>query len=107
MMDKKRTNNIADVVGNLEFAVGASTLGVDHALRNALAVKVRQQVDQVEVLQQQWTVGANTLRGLGIHDLDGEVSGLDRGIRTRGDWTRYRAAIRGCVDRSLVVAVGL
>nr|GEU28368.1 hypothetical protein [Tanacetum cinerariifolium] len=41
-----------DVVGDGEGAVGAGTLGVHHALGNALAVEVLEFFDQVEVLQQ-------------------------------------------------------
>jgi hypothetical protein len=63
------THNVANVVGNLKLAVGAGTLGMDHALGNALAIKVRQQVNQVEILQQQRAVGADTLGGLGVHNL--------------------------------------
>lgn len=40
---------------DLELAVGTRTLGMDDSLRNTLAVKVSQQVDEVEVLQQQGT----------------------------------------------------
>jgi hypothetical protein len=68
------THNIADIVGNLELAVGASTLGMNYPLRNALSVKVCQQIDQVKVLQQQWAVRANALGSLGVHDLYDEVS---------------------------------
>jgi hypothetical protein len=42
---------------------------MNHPLWDALAVKMRQQVDQMEVLQQQRTIGAHALSGLGVHDL--------------------------------------
>lgn len=101
------TNNIADVVSNLKLAIGPSTLGMNHPLRDALAVKVRQQIDQVEILQEKRAVRANTLGGLGVHDLYDDVFGLDRGIGKQGSNELYRAAIGGRVDRSLVVAIGL
>lgn len=46
------TYDIADVVCNLKLAIGASTFGVDHSFRDPLSVKVSEQVDQVEVLEQ-------------------------------------------------------
>lgn len=64
------TDNIANVIGNFKFAEGASTLGMDHTLGNAFTVEVCKQIDQVEVLQQQWAVGAYALRRLGIHNLE-------------------------------------
>src|SRR5258708_6562072 len=82
----KNTYNVADIVGHLKLAVGTRTLGVDHALGDALAVEVCQQDNEVKVLQQQRAVGAHALRGLGVHD---------------------RATIGSGIDRSLVVAVGL
>lgn len=84
--NSQNTYNIADIVSHLELAVGTGTLGVDHALGDALAVEVCQQVNEVKVLQQQRAVGAHALGGLGVHD---------------------RAAIGSSIDRSLVVAVGL
>ena len=36
-------------MGDLEVTVGTSTLRVDDTLRNTLAVKVREQVDVVEI----------------------------------------------------------
>jgi len=63
------TNDIADVVGDLEFAVSTSALGVHHSLRNPFTVKVCQKIDQMEVLQQEWAVWAHALSGLGVHDL--------------------------------------
>lgn len=101
------TDNIADVVGNLKLTVGASALGMNHSLWDALAVKVRQQVDQMEVLQQQRAVGAHSLGGLGVHDLNDEVFALDSGIGKVEGEEQYRAAIRGRVDWSLVIAIGL
>ena len=40
-------------MGDGERAVGARALGVDDALRDALAVEVRELLDQVEILEQQ------------------------------------------------------
>src|SRR6185437_11797546 len=46
------------VFGNLEKAVSAAALGVNHAFRNPFAVELRHLLDQVMVLQQDRTVGA-------------------------------------------------
>lgn len=49
-MDRSRVNrgpayNIANVIGNLEFTVCTSTLGVYDTLRDTFAVKVGEEVD--------------------------------------------------------------
>uniref|UniRef100_A0A182JAW5 Uncharacterized protein n=1 Tax=Anopheles atroparvus TaxID=41427 RepID=A0A182JAW5_ANOAO len=58
-----RRTVLRDVVRHLEVAEGAGALGVDHTLRNALAVEVGQLVDQVHVLQQDRAARAHRLRG--------------------------------------------
>ena len=77
--------DVADIVGDLELSIGASTLGVNDTLWDSLPVKVCQKVNQVEVLKQQRAVTANALCGLRVED---------------------RTAIGGGVNRLLVVAVG-
>ncbi len=57
-----------DVVGDGERAVGARALGVHHALGDALAVQVRQLLDQLEVLQQQRAARAGGQRVLVVGD---------------------------------------
>ena len=52
---------LRDRVGTLKEPVGAGTLGVDDALGDPLAIKVRQHINQVEVLQQQRTALAGPL----------------------------------------------
>ena len=42
--------NITNIVGDLELAVCASSLGMNDTLGNSLTVKVCQQIDQVEIL---------------------------------------------------------
>lgn len=80
-----RPYEIANVVRNLEFTVGTSTLGVDDTFWDPLAVKVCQQIDQVEVLKEERSILANSLGVLRVHD---------------------RTAIGGGVDGGLIVAVG-
>jgi hypothetical protein len=48
----ENTHDVANVIGHLELAVGTRTPGVDHTLGDALAVEMRQQVNQMKVLQQ-------------------------------------------------------
>lgn len=55
---------LADVVGHLEVAEGAGTLGVDNALRDALAIEVRHLVKEVNILQQDRTPGTHRLCGI-------------------------------------------
>lgn len=57
---------LCDVVRDLEVAEGSAALGVHHALRNALAVKVRHLVEEVNILQQDWAALADSLR-CGFH----------------------------------------
>ena len=66
------------------LSISSSSLGMDDTLGDALAVKVGEQVDEVEVLEEQRTIGANALPGIGI-----------------ADW----CAVGRCVDGLLAVAV--
>lgn len=59
-----QTYQIADVMCHLELAVGACTLGVNYSLWYPLAVEMSEQVKQVKVLQQEWTVLANSRKKL-------------------------------------------
>ena len=70
--------DVADIVGNLEFTIGTGALGVDNTLGDALAVKVSEQVDQVEILEQERALGAHALpfrRGLDGAAVGGGVDG--------------------------------
>lgn len=62
--------NIANVIGDLEFTIGTGTLGMHNSLRDPFSVKVGEEVDQVEVLQEKRAILANSLRGLGVEYLD-------------------------------------
>lgn len=62
-VQERRATDVGDVVGDLEVAERAGTLGVDHSLGDSLSVEVGKRVDQVEVLQQQGAVLTNTLGG--------------------------------------------
>lgn len=79
-LEEVRHADIVQGVGGLVVTVGATTLSVDNTLRNALAVEVGEQVDQVEVLQEQGTVLADSLRFV---------------------WVRHRGAIAGGVESIL------
>jgi hypothetical protein len=63
------THNIANVICNLELAIRSSSFGVHDSLWDTLAVKVGELVDQVKVLQQERSIPADALRGLGVEDL--------------------------------------
>lgn len=68
-----QTYNVTDVVRDLEFSVCSSTLCVDNTLRDPFPVEVCKQVDQMEVLEQERSVGANPQGGFRVHDLwDGQ-----------------------------------
>lgn len=57
------TGVLCDVVRYGEVTKRSSALGVHDALRNSLAIKVRHLVEEVDILQQDWTSLANSLRG--------------------------------------------
>jgi len=61
----------------LEETMSTGTLGVNHSFWDTLSVEVSEEVDQVEVLEQEWTVLADSLGLVGM-------------------W--HRNAIAGCVD---------
>ena len=44
------------IVCNLELSVCTGALGVDNTLWNTLAIEVGEEVDQVEILEQQWAI---------------------------------------------------
>mgnify|MGYP007046485915 FL=1 len=71
--------NVGNVVGHLELTVSAGTLGVHDTLWDSFTVKVGKRVNQVEVLQQQRTMLANSLGG---------------------EWVGHGAAVSVLVDRS-------
>ena len=84
-LEHVRNGKITDVICDLEFTIGASTLGMHNTFGDPLAVEMRQQIDQVEVLEQERTVTTDPLGRLGVHD---------------------RTAIGGGVCRGFIVAVG-
>ena len=49
LVEDSRAGEVRDIVGNLEVTVSSSTLGMDHTLRDTLAVEVSDEVDVVEV----------------------------------------------------------
>ena len=55
-------------MGDRECAVGAPALGVDSALRDALAVLVGERLEQLVVLQQHGTVPSGSDRILIVRD---------------------------------------
>ena len=78
-------SQVGDVVRNLELAICSGTFRMDNALGDSLAIEVGEKVNQVEVLQQEWAILADTLTGLGVH---------------------HRAAIAGSIDGLLVIPEG-
>ncbi len=68
----------ADVLGDHEFAERARALGVHHALRHALAVELRELLDEVVVVQQDRSAGALRQR---VVVAAGRCAGIRRGDR--------------------------
>jgi hypothetical protein len=74
-----------EVARHGELAERARALGVDHSLRDALAVEVRQLLDQVEVFEQQRAARASGQRVLVVgdgHSVGGGQVRLRHGLRS-------------------------
>lgn len=66
-------------LGALEGTMSTTALGMDDSLGNPFAVEVRDKIDQVEILQQQRTIGADPLGLVGVrhwHAIAGGVDGV-------------------------------
>ena len=61
----------------LEDTVGSATLGVDDSLRNPLSIEVGDEVDQVKVLQEKWSILAHSLRFIWMRHRDSIAGGVD------------------------------
>ncbi|KAH3667599.1 hypothetical protein OGATHE_003122 [Ogataea polymorpha] len=77
------TANIGNVVGHFKHTVSSGTLGVHHSLWNSFSVKVGECVNELEVLQEQWTNwrGILVARGIQRDPLGGE--GIRHGTTLR------------------------
>ncbi len=77
-----RLTKVADVGGRCEFAFYASAACVDYTLRDTLAIKALQLLQQLHVLQQDRPLGACGLRVLVVADRSAIVAG--QGVRCIG-----------------------
>ena len=106
-----KTYEVTQVVRNFELAISSSSLGMHNALGDTLTVKVSEEVDQVEVLEQERSVLADTLRRLRSKILvscssNGKKAGdcaaipLGLGLGSHWKWcrrvARYIEASRAC-----------
>jgi hypothetical protein len=55
-------------MGDLEVAVCAGGLGMNDTLGDSLTIKVREEIDMVEILEQERAVDACALGGVGLVD---------------------------------------
>ena len=72
-------DQVADIVGDLEFTVRPGAFRMDDTFGDALAVEVSQQIDQVEILEKKWAILTHTLTGFGVIDgasVGGRVNGF-------------------------------
>lgn len=70
-------------MSDLEFPVCASALGVDNPLWDPFAVKMRQQIEQVEILEQKGPVLSDSLRAFRILNVL-SISSSSNGATGRG-----------------------
>src|SRR5690625_3244220 len=75
-LEQRRLRVGADVRGRLEHTEGATALGVGTSFRDVLAVEMRHLLDEVDIVQQQWTVGADGQR---VPVARGRCTGTGRG----------------------------
>jgi hypothetical protein len=80
-----KTYDVGDIMGDFKFSESGGTLGMNDTLRNTLAIKVSEQIDQVEVLEQNWAVTPQPLRrgGKGHRATIGGRVDLRGGVCTR------------------------
>jgi len=83
---------VVERVGGLVETVGTTTLGVNDTLGNTLAVEVGEEVYQVEVLEKERSILANTLHLIGVRHRD-TIGGCVKGV------------LAGCIAVVAVVAV--
>jgi len=68
LVKKGLRRNVAQVMSNFEVTVSASTLGMDDTLGNALATKVCEDIEGMEVLDKEGAIGTCTLGSVGEVD---------------------------------------
>jgi hypothetical protein len=61
-------SDVTEIMGDLEVTVSTSTFGMDNSLRNALSVKVSEEVNVVEVLKEERAVDASPLSSIWLGD---------------------------------------
>ena len=57
---------VADIIQNLEFAICASAFGMHDSFRYPFSIEVRQQIDEVKILEEKRAILTHSLGGLGI-----------------------------------------
>lgn len=82
LLEDIRQAKVVQRISGLVETVSATALGVNDTLGDTLAVKVREQIDQVKVLEEQRAVLAHALGLVGVrhgHAIAGGVQGVLRG----------------------------
>lgn len=74
----KEAYQISDIVSDLEFPECSCSFGMDDTLGDTFSVEMGKEVDEMEVLEQDWTVVPDSLRG-----------------SCKSDWTTIRGRIDG------------
>lgn len=77
LLEDVREAQVVQRLGSPIETVGTTALGVDYTLGNTLAVEVGEQIDQVEVLEEQRTVLADTLRLVGVRHGNAITGGVE------------------------------
>lgn len=71
-------------MGDFKFAVSPGAFGVYDPFGDAFTIKVCEEVDEMEVLQEKGPIGANPLRSFGIEDWAAIGSGVDGSVLILG-----------------------
>jgi len=96
---------VLESIGTFENSVSSTSLGVNNTLGNPLSVKVTEQIDQVEILEQQRSVLAGSLNLVGVGHGHTIASGVNAFRRLGLSVLLVGGELR-VVGRTLGLAVG-
>jgi hypothetical protein len=67
-LEKGLRSDVTEIMGDFKVPMSTSTFGMDNTLRDALTIKVSEEIDVVEILKQKRPIDARTLSGIWLRD---------------------------------------
>ena len=89
-------------IGAFEGSVSSAALGVDNSFWNSLAVEMGDEIDQVEVLEQEWAIDTDSLGFVWVRVWSTIAGGVNSFV-----WGRIAVVFVGLVATWAAVTVGL